>query len=193
LRAFMPKEIGEALPGRMTLTPEPEQGEWRVEKTTFGVDARDGFSYLHLGDLPDPCVIETEIEWQAGTAGFGVMLRASRPMNPQAQWYQVRFDPGRSRFAFDRSARSWDDFGYVEERPVALDSALPVSLKIVVSETLFVTYVNDEVALTARGYDLRSGGLGLFVTEGAATFRDVRVRVADEGASMREGGGNDAD
>mgnify|MGYP000856265016 CR=1 FL=1 len=61
------------------------------------------------------------------------------------------------------------------------------------SETMFVTYVNDEVALTARGYDLRAGGLGLFVTEGAATFRDVRVRTADAGPLAPEESDHDAD
>lgn len=193
LRAFMPAEIGAALPGRMALTPEPEQGAWRIAGTTFSADSRDGFSYLHLGELPDPCVVETEIDWEAGSAGFGVMLRATRPMHPQAKWYQVRFDPGRGRFAFDRSSRSWDNFGYVEERPAALDPAAPVSLRIVVSETMFVTYVNDEVALTARGYDLRAGGLGLFVTEGAAAFREVRVRTAGAGSFVKEENAHGAD
>jgi beta-fructofuranosidase len=62
------------------------------------------------------------------------------------------------------------------ERPLVLQPGRPVRLRILVDGTCLVAYANDEVALSCRMYDHRSGRLGLFVSEGKARFEDMTVR-----------------
>ena len=64
------------------------------------------------------------------------------------------------------------------ERPLAIKAGLPIRLRVIVSGTCLVVYVNDSVALSCRMYDHRAGQLGLFVTEGEARFSRISVRTA---------------
>ena len=61
------------------------------------------------------------------------------------------------------------------ERPLALSADDPLRLRIVIDGSAIVAYVNDVIALSARGYDHTSGQLGLFVAEGGARFTEVSV------------------
>ncbi len=65
---------------------------------------------------------------------------------------------------------------------VALERAADLAhgshrLDVLVDDTAFAAYLDDRVAMCGRMYDRRGGGLGLFVTEGRATFADVSIRL----------------
>jgi beta-fructofuranosidase len=46
---------------------------------------------------------------------------------------------------------------------------------VLIDGTCVVVYANDQVALSCRMYEHRTGGLGVFVTEGKAAFEDMRL------------------
>jgi len=173
-------EVAEQFADSLPLSPTPVMGTWTVDDTGVSSDSPERFSYLKLAEMPDPCLVETNATFAAGTESFGLMLRVSAP-NLDA-WYQVRLEPGKQRVVFDRSNRYFHDHTFVEERPVKLTPGEPVSLKVLVSGSVYAVYVNDTVALTARGYDLTGGAVGVFASEGSARFSGSRVRTMQVGA-----------
>jgi beta-fructofuranosidase len=54
-----------------------------------------------------------------------------------------------------------------------------IGLRLLLDGTNLVVYANDRVALSCRLYDHRQGNLGLFVTEGEATFMGVSVKTQE--------------
>jgi len=41
-----------------------------------------------------------------------------------------------------------------------------------------VMYINDQVAMSTRMYDLQTGALALFVADGEASFEDILVKTS---------------
>ena len=63
------------------------------------------------------------------------------------------------------------------ERPIELRAGEPVRVRILVSGTCCVAYINDCVAMSSRMYDHRAGKWGVYVTEGQATFSQTTMRA----------------
>jgi len=51
---------------------------------------------------------------------------------------------------------------------------------VFVEGTVIVAYLNDEIALSVRGYEHRTGDFGIFVAEGGASFSRTGLKVAVE-------------
>ena len=115
------------------------------------------------------------MEFEANTRGCGLMLRANDTFESA---YYVRLEPARNRLVFDSWPRPGDVPFWVElERPIRLEPQRPVDLKVFVDGTVCVVYVDDRIAMSTRLYNLKQGDWGVFVNEGAARFRNVRISV----------------
>ncbi len=64
------------------------------------------------------------------------------------------------------------------ERPLAINANYPVRVNVLKEGDVFVAYINDQVALTARCYMPFSGSWGVFVSEGEAAFTDTYLTRA---------------
>jgi beta-fructofuranosidase len=155
-------------------TVVPKFGEWQSEEGIATAAFTDGFAACLLGEMPDASRIDLTINCEAGTRGCGVLLRTD---NKLESYYQVRWEPGARRIVFDRWPRP-GDVPFILERPLDIDMATPLRLQILVEGTAIVIYANDTVALSTRGYEHRTGAVGLFVSEGGATFRDITMYTA---------------
>jgi beta-fructofuranosidase len=113
------------------------------------------------------------VRYQPGTVACGVLLRADAEYN---RYYQVRLEPNCQRLVVDRWPRPGDQ-PFLVERPLAMEPGKTINLRLLVDGTNLVVYANDRVALSCRLYDHREGHLGLFVTEGEATFMGVAVKT----------------
>jgi beta-fructofuranosidase len=167
-----PETILALFPTRQPLTPEPILGPWRVHGNDLTVNSAGRFSVVKLAEMPEECLIETEVFLAPGTQSAGLLLRASDDLE---RYYQVRLEPHRQRMVVDRWPRPGDQ-PFLVERPLLLREGHPVRLRILVDGTCLVIYANDEVALSCRLYDHRQGSLGLFASEGDAQFREVSVK-----------------
>ncbi len=58
------------------------------------------------------------------------------------------------------------------ERPT-LNANHPVRVNVLKEGAVFVAYINDQVALTARCYTPVNGSWGVFVSEGEAAFTNT--------------------
>lgn len=160
----------------------PVLGHWSATGDGLTGAAPDGSAAMMTDPLPDQFLLEATIQTVPGTVECGVILRASADAS---EGYQLRIEPRRSRLVFDRWPRprtgpaQWQISGDVPflpelERPLR-PSGDRYDLRVVVDGTVCVAYVNDEVALSTRIYDRRTGGIGLFVGDGTAEFTNVSI------------------
>ena len=110
------------------------------------------------------------------------MLRASDDMDSA---YYIRLEPMSNRLVFDSWPRGVGSahpitsadgpFMLDSERRIELQPNRPVELKVFVDSTVAVTYVAGKIAMSTRLYNLPIGNWGVFVKEGSARFRSLKV------------------
>lgn len=119
-----------------------------------------------------------------GTRDFGIAIHTDESFD---EGYFVRFDPKHNRFVIDMWPRSnqgkyqWQIDGdkpfIIElERPVKIVPEKEIEVKILQQDDICVIYVNDEVAVTMRMYNQRSGDLGFFVTQGCISLKKLCIK-----------------
>jgi beta-fructofuranosidase len=148
-------------------------GQCEIEPSGVRIAAPDSFGCTVSGDLPRAAKIEVTVDFEENTRGCGVMLRASEDLE---EAYYIRLEPGRARLVLDSWPRPGDKPFWVElERPLALAPGQPVELKVFVDGSICEVYAAGKIAMSARLYNRHAGKWGLFVNEGNARFRDVRL------------------
>lgn len=136
---------------------------------TLRLEAPGTFRAEAFGKMDARMKIEASVDFEAGTEGCGIMLRASDDLEKA---YYVRIEPRHNRIVFDAWPRP-GDLPHMPgiERPLRLVPGRPVDLKILVDGSVCVIYAAGEVALSTRLYNLTEGNWGVFVQQGAASFR----------------------
>ena len=61
------------------------------------------------------------------------------------------------------------------ERPIPLKAGTPTELKVFVDGSICEVYAGGKVAMSTRLYNRHSGVWGVFVKQGEAQFRDIKV------------------
>ncbi|MNC70541.1 hypothetical protein D3C75_1213650 [compost metagenome] len=61
------------------------------------------------------------------------------------------------------------------ERPIQLMPDHTYDIKVFIDNSVCEIYINDQVAMSTRIYDIAEGKLGFFVSEGEAEFKDIQV------------------
>jgi beta-fructofuranosidase len=177
----IPEGLAGAFKNDVALQAGKKTGEWQGEGGEFACASPGRMSILTLGAmpdpcLPDPCLIEATVTLKRGTAEAGVLLRTEQNLN---DFYSVRIHPGRQRLILDRRNSGLND-RFAMERPLEIKPGRSVHLRIVVSGSVATVYADGQVALTGRVYNRREGALALYVTEGQASFSDVKIKKLEE-------------
>ena len=160
----------------------PVLGDWQVSDNRWHLDVPDAYGVTVAPDAPDQFLLQATIEVGENTTEVGVILRSSADGD---EGYLIRLEPRAGRLVFDRWPRAvtgpgqWQVSGDIShlvelERPIEIAPGTH-QLSIIVDGTACVAYLDDKVAMSARIYDRRGGGVGLFVGEGTATFTDVSI------------------
>jgi beta-fructofuranosidase len=178
----LPDSVAAAFTEPEPVSWQPAVGEWNITDGTASTSVPSSFASVVSEVLPDECKVSVDIDIAAGSTAAGLVLRAG----PDGEaGYQIRLEPRRQRMTFDRWPRrrtgpmQWQISGDVPhvvelERPARLSPGRH-RLDVLVDGTACVAYLDGEVAMSARMYDRRTGGLALFVQEGAASFHDLTV------------------
>jgi len=154
----------------LALAIQPEIGIWETCEATLSTQVDDAFAWCRVGPLPaNACLLDLFVTIAPQTRSCGVILRADKTLD---RYYQVRLEPGRGLVAFDRWPRRGDSPSIIE-RPVSLPLNEAIRIQVLSEGSVFVIYINEEVALTTRGYEHTEGDCGVFVSEGAATFSAI--------------------
>jgi beta-fructofuranosidase len=129
------------------------------------------FTCAACGSMPERCKIEAVLTLIEPTHAAGIMLRVSDDLEKA---YYIRLEPTHQRLVFDMWPRA-GDIPYMPEleRPINVPVDQPVKMKVIVDGTCCEVYVNDQIAMSTRLYDLKSGQWGVFATEGKARFEQL--------------------
>jgi beta-fructofuranosidase len=168
-----PETVLAAFTRPVPLVPARPLGAWELSGRTVRGGSPGRYSACVLAEMPDVCLVETEVTIEAGTRAAGLLLRASDDLNSH---YQLRIEPARRRLVLDRAPRPGDQ-PFMLERPLETRPGVPVKLRVLVDGACLVAYADDRVALSCRLYNSRRGQVGLFVTEGQAVFGSLAARA----------------
>ena len=131
-------------------------------------------------NLPAQCKVSATVRFSETTQWIGFMLRADSKLDIA---YYLKLEPQRQRMTFRgpimQSEEGGKTFPYeVElERPIELMPDRPYEVKVFIDGTICEVYVNREVAMSARMYDIEQGKLGFVVSQGHGVFSNVKVEI----------------
>ena len=182
LSVKVPGTIDNYFKKELTQTFTPILGKWKIEKNKLSTDAIDSFSSAFVSKTPSSCKISATVKFGKNTRGCGIILRASSDLD---KGYYIRLEPLNNRLVFDSWPReksslypyyvSDNPFWLELERPIKLMSDILYEIKVFIEDTICEVYLNGEVAMSTRMYNLRKGRWGVFVQEGIAEFSNLNI------------------
>ncbi|MDD6142307.1 MAG: glycoside hydrolase family 32 protein [bacterium] len=171
--------LKEQLPTRNRWKWQPLNGEWKVEDNNLSVSSPYGYAdIITRNEVPETALLETTVTFQPGTDRVGIALQVDEDFT---KGYYFYLEPNRQRLHYRGPLTVHEQGGWtfpydVElERPVNLKAGEPCHVQIYIDSTVVVIYVNGDVALSTRAYDLHSRKFGLIVSDGEAEFRDTQL------------------
>ncbi len=178
----IPSELQASFNNRLVPDFEPVLGRWQKSEGSMYLSVPDAYGVAIATSAPDQFLLELTIDIDSETTECGVLLRASDDGNES---YAIRLEPRVGRMVFDRWPRKltgegqWQVSGDISH-DVALERPIHIApgqhrLSVIVDGTACVAYLDQKVAMSARIYDRRTKGIGLFVGEGSATFSDISI------------------
>ena len=170
----MPEAIGKLFTNEAKLAPKPILGNWQTGPASCATDSRGRYSAIHLGPMPNPCLIEATVTFREGTSGCGLMLRTDDVLE---HGYQLDLSPARQRMTMDTWPRPLGGQPFTQERPLVMAPGEPVRLRLVAEDNVLVVYANDQVALSSRMYEHMEGDLALYVSEGEAQWTGLSIKT----------------
>ncbi len=173
LNVCVPESVRSAFSQPVACTLTDEFGEEYGLDGSIELEATDTFASLQTDISTQRIRLEATLAFSSPTRGCGLLLRTGED---RQTGYQIRLEPGRQRLVLDSWPRPGDIPFMVElERPLKLLPNVPITLQVFVDGTVCEIYVDGKVALSARLYNLSTGGWGLFVQEGCTVFENLRV------------------
>ena len=180
LHVRLPDRIAAQFQQEQPLVFRPALGDWRQVNNGYTGVSPHGFACAMGGLLPQCCLVSGRFQFKSGTRRFGILLRATETLE---QGYHVQFAPDRNRVVFKSDVFPDEHGGKILpyevelERPMVLQPNQVYTLKLVIDDTICEIYINDQVAMSVRMYDLQEGNLALFVVDGEASFEDMAVKT----------------
>lgn len=186
LQVRLPDTVAAAFQAPQPLSLTAAIGPWEIDQTGAEVVSPEGFACATAGPLPSQAMVSARFRFRAGTRRLGFMLRASAALD---RGYQFQFEPDRQRLVFKSYVFGDEHGGKIPtgevdlERPLALTPDQEHEVKILLDGSVGEIYVNDQIALSTRLYDLPAGDLACYVTDGAARFEHIvlTTRLINEG------------
>lgn len=175
----VPETVDAALTMHNTLKPDPANGDWEINGTDFRIELNGNYGTCFLKNrVPELCKLEMEIVLHKGVREAGIALQIDEDFD---KGYYLSLQPGNSRLEYKTGMRMYAEGGWafpydVEmERPITLAYDVPHKVKVFVQGTILVCYVDDEIALNTRMYDITDGYFGLFASCGNVEFKNVKL------------------
>jgi len=148
-----------------------EIGDARLKITT------NNFSAVIANEMTDTCLIECSITFNNDMRRCGVFIRGTSEIDKA---YYITLNTQRNMIEFNsylwQDEKGWRYLPYEveQQRPYEFKSDHKYQMKILTAGSICIVYFNDEVALTARMYDIADGRFGFFVVGGETEFEDIR-------------------
>jgi beta-fructofuranosidase len=146
-------------------------GMVQIQDQSVNIAAEGTFGAAITGQMPPTFKFETTIIFEKDTRECGIILQCSDDFE---NCYFIRLDPQNNKLVFDKSPRNKSEVSEMVEltRPYKLSAGTPCHLSVFVDGHIGVVYLNDTIAMNFRAYDQKQSALGVFVTEGNASFKN---------------------
>ena len=182
LKVRIPQSLAVMFDCEQPVEVRPILGNWNMSDFSYSTDSPSGSAYISAGPLPACCLISAQLRFEASTRRLGLIIRASQQLD---QGYTIQIEPDRHRVIFkaypfpDEHGGKILPYEVELERPLGLRPDQTYSLQLVLDDNIGELYLNHEVAMSMRLYDLKVGDLVFFVADGAAYFENIRIRTLD--------------
>lgn len=175
----VPAPVREAFSVSQPVNFQSVVGDCLCNGNAAQINGTGTFAAASAGLTLDNCKITATVEFTHPTRDFGIMIRAYDDFE---QGYFIRLKTAQQTLCFETLFGMFPRVANVPrmtglERPLALTPGKPIELTILVAGTICEVYADGHIALSARIYNLKSGNWGVFVTEGAANFRNVTLQT----------------
>lgn len=180
LKVRIPESLVSTFQREQSVELSPILGRWNGTGSSYSAASSSGCVYGTAGELPTCCLISTQYRFKKDTRRLGLILRASKNLG---QGYTIQIEPDRQRVVFKAYPFPDEHGGKILSHEVELERPLELlpdqtySLQLVVDDSIAELYLNDQVAMSMRLYDLRKGDLVFFVADGEASFENIRIRT----------------
>jgi len=178
LRVTPPDAVDQAMTKAIPTELKPMNGEWKIADNSAEVSSLYGYASLLMNRVPSLCKLEMDVRFEETPREFGVALQLD---NDFAMGYYLLFEPNRGRVQYKTGLRMFEDGGKMfpyeveQERPFVWEAGKTYHLRIFVQDSILLMYLDDTIALGTRMCDRKDGKFGLFVSEGSASFENIRL------------------
>lgn len=135
----------------------------------------DGFSQLLFKQIPSTCKIEASFISSDLRGEFGFVLRS---INNGDNYYRIKIEPRFNRLVMDQWPRK-DSNVHLEastERYLKIEPNTENKILIIMQESVLEVYVNDEVAMSTRIFNIPEGEFGVYSLNTSAIFKDIKIK-----------------
>jgi beta-fructofuranosidase len=180
LQVRLPDRVAAQFQHEQLIRLRPMLGDWSRVEERYTAVSPNSFSCAIGESLPACCLVSARFQFTPDTRRLGMIVRASEKLD---KGYQIQFEPDRSRVVIKSNVFPDEHGGKILpyevelERPLALQANQDYSLNLVIDDTICEIYINDQVAMSTRMYDLQEGHLAVFVVDGEASFRNIMVKT----------------
>lgn len=172
-----PQSVDTALTKNIAPQLHPLNGAWELTNDSAKVETPYGYASLMLNKVPTLCKLEADVCFSETPREFGVALQVDADF---ASGYYLIFEPNRNRIQYKTGLRLYEDGGKMfpyeieQERPFHFEKGKKYHLRLFVQDSIVLLYL-DDTALGSRMFNRSGFHFGLFVSEGAATFENIRL------------------
>ena len=135
----------------------------------------DGLNMKVFKQIPNCAKIEMKFVADDLRGDFGVLLRGHNNFD---RYYKIKFEPRYNRVAMDTCPRkdgnlviSADTERYVPIKPNEVNTLL-----IIMQESVLEVYINEQVAMSYRMFDVPDGEFGVYSHNTSTRFIDIEVK-----------------
>lgn len=172
-----PDEVRNAFVEEFKLGQSLELG--KVEKNNneyhLGKD-EDGLNILSFNEIPNCAKIEMKFKADDLRGDFGVLLRG---VNNFEKYYKIKFEPRFNRVAMDCLPRK--DLSQVissdTERYILIEPNKENTLLIIMQESVLEVYINEQVAMSYRMFDIKDGEFAIYSHNTSTRFYDINIKI----------------
>jgi len=168
LATAVPDNIGNRFPVDMPICPA--EGGGGFSNGPCSITCETGFSAKLLKNLPKTFKLSFTVDIKDGTAAAGIMLRSDISMEKA---YALRLDKHDMLF-YPAGRHQGRPETY---RRIPGGRAGRHYVTVFADDTVFLAYLDDRLALSARMYDNKGPYAALFVQDGEAVFSDLKISL----------------
>lgn len=153
--------------------------DWSIRGNSAQIST-DIFSAVIANSLKGPCLIKAKISFDETISRCGFFLRADIQLDKA---YYITLNKQNNAVEFTshlfQDDQGWRFIPYAVDlqRPYVFKSNTVYEIKIITHESICLVYFNDELALSARTYDLAEGSFGFYTVGGEVEFKDLEVHT----------------